>query len=114
MTEKKGINKVGFKKLFDGSVEVSCFDDNEDVTSQAWTLPGHVAGELISWWKKLDKENGIHPPIKETSISCEITVRTENYIDIEEFFTSGSPKKNFWTLSIDTVEELVNWAEKKT
>ncbi|MGR3177393.1 MAG: hypothetical protein ACUZ8E_04995 [Candidatus Anammoxibacter sp.] len=114
MTEKKGISKVEFKELRDGSVEVCYFDQDKHASSQAWVLPTSVAEELISWWKKLNKENGIHPPIKERYASCEITVHTENYIDIEEFFTSGSPKKNFWTLTMDTVEELVNWAEKNT
>lgn len=112
MAEKKGVSKVAFKKLLDGGIEVYYFDQDKQTSCQAWTLPKSVAEELISWWKKLNKENGIHPPIKERYASCEITVHTENYIDIEEFFLVGSPKKNFWTLSINTVEELVNWAEK--
>lgn len=112
MTDKKGINKVEFKKLLDGSVEARYFDHDKNTSYQAWTLPKPVAEELISWWKKLKKDKGIHPPIKERSASCEFTMHTENYIDIEEHFTPGRPKKNFWTLSIDTVEELVNWAEK--
>ncbi|MGR3219078.1 MAG: hypothetical protein ACUZ8H_04575 [Candidatus Anammoxibacter sp.] len=112
MTEIKGVNKVEFKELLNGGIEVCYFDQEKQTLCQAWTLPASVAEELVSWWKKSNKKTGVHPPIKERYASCEITVHTENYIDIEEFFTSGSPKKNFWTLSMDTVEELVNWTEK--
>ncbi len=114
MTEKKGINKVEFRKLSDGSVDAYYFDHDKKTSCQAWTLPNFVTKKLVSWWKGLNKEKGVHPPIKEKSTSCAFTMHTENYIDIEECGTPGCNKKNFWTLSVDSLEELVILDDKKT
>lgn len=112
MADKKGIDKVKFETLSNGNTVASYFDSSRNTHSHAWALPRSVTEELIIWWNKLPKDNGVHPPIKEKIRNCEFTVHTENYIDIEEYFFPDSPKKNFWTLSVDTVEELVTWAEK--
>ena len=114
MTAKREINKVEFKKMLDGSVGVHYFDHDKKASYHAWTLPTSVAKRLVSWWKGLNKEKCMRLPIKEWSASCAFTMHTENYIDIEECITPGCNKKNFWTLSIDTLEELVILAEKKT
>jgi len=113
MTGKKGISKVGFEKFQDGSIKVRYFNDNDDIVYKGWKLPNYVVKGLTSWWNKSNKENGIHPFMKEKSASCEFTMRTANYIEIEEYINPRHHKKNFWTLSIDTVEELVNWVETK-
>ncbi len=114
MSEKKsGIHKVEFAKLADGGIEARYFDQAKDASRHAWTLPDSTAGALVSWWKKIKQDKWKLPSIREKIGSCEFAAHTANYIDIEESFTPYSPAKNFWTLSIDTVEELVNWTEKR-
>lgn len=113
MTGKKGISKVGFEKLQDGSIKVLYFNDKGDIAYKGWTLPLYVVKGLTSWWNKSNKEKGIHPFMKEKSAICEYRMRTANYIEIEEYINPSHHKINFWTLSIDTAEELVNWVDTK-
>lgn len=104
--------RVEFKNFSNGDLEIRYFDTPRDFSYRSWKLPKGVAGELISWWKKLSENKSIHFPIKERTKICEFTMYTENYIEIRELDSLGHFKMIGWNLPKVAVEELVNWVEK--
>jgi len=111
MPDKGCFYSVDFEYLEEGNLLISFSEKNKESAFESWRIPGHVVDELILWWKM--EKNNTRKDLHERgrTESCEFSINSEKYIEVEELFKFSSPKTNFWVLTIDTMESLVCWSK---
>ena len=101
--------KVEFRKSLNGELEICYFENPKGSAYLSWILPKEIVDELISWWKKLQKNKNIQLPIIEKTEICEFNMFTEKSIDIRESVSFRGLTLVGYLLPKVVVEELIYW-----
>jgi len=105
--------RIEFKKTLNRELEICYFENPQDSAYLSWILPKDIVDELISWWKRIQKNQNIQLPIKEKTDICEFNMFTKKSIDIRESVSFRGLTLVGYLLPKVIVEELIDWDSNK-